>query len=463
MTDISGSGLRMRNSPTESRSLVRSRFSPGYHDKGQLTATSGDVGPTFPHGWKLAPMMLGFILSFVKYALQRKKYPHFKLKSLRTIHNRKLIAIRRYAKLGEHYFGTTMRIPRWPSQAFDHMVANGGLNIEPELIKDKHQIDSVIIAITRKCTYDCEHCYAYTDRSDEDAVPVDRWIEVVRQIQDVGASVIVLSGGEPMVRFGDMIEILRSADKSLSDFHLHTSGKGMSLQRARELKDAGLVAAGIGLDYPDAERHDRFRGQPGAFRDATNALEDLRRAGLFTYTNVCLQKDLLNNGALRDHLDLARRLRVGTIQLLEPKPSGRYEMQEPDHLFSDEDRRSVTEFFAEVNQSDKYKDYPPVAYTAYYERPENFGCLMGGFSHLSIDGSGNVNPCVFVPVSFGNILNEDFSVIYKRMRATISQPIRRDCASLLLRQTIARRRAESRGAAVPYNTIRQEWDRVLSA
>jgi MoaA/NifB/PqqE/SkfB family radical SAM enzyme len=407
-------------------------------------------------------MTFGFVLSFLKYALQRKKYPFFTLKSLRTIQSRKLIAIRRYAKLGKYYYGATMRIPRWPSPAFDRMVANGGLNIEPGLIARKRQIDAVILAITRTCTYDCEHCYASADRSGDDVVSMERWIEIIRQLQSLGTSVIVLSGGEPMLRYPDLIRILQSADKRLSDFHLHTSGMGMSPQRAQALKEAGLVAAGVGLDYPDAERHDRFRGHPGAFRDATSALGDLLHAGIFTYTNVCLQKDLVRNGGLWAYLDLARELRVGTVQLLEPKPCGRYESKAADYLFTEEERRIVTEFFTEANQSHKYKEYPPVAYTAYYERPENFGCLMGGLSHLAIDSAGNVDPCVFVPVSFGNILKEDFLSIYHRMRTVISKPIHRDCSSLLLRQIIADHKPTSRHPVISYQEIKPEWDRIFS-
>jgi MoaA/NifB/PqqE/SkfB family radical SAM enzyme len=341
------------------------------------------------------------------------------------------------------------------------MVANGGLDIDSDSLSQKRQIDSVILGITRKCTYDCEHCYDYANRSDEESVPVERWIEIIRQLQKIGVSVIIFSGGEPMLRYQGLIDILESADKRISDFHLHTTGVSMSPERACALKKAGLVAAGVSLDYPDAERHDRFRGHRGAFQDALKTLTDLKDAGIFTYTNICLQKDLVHGDGLQTYLDLAKKLMVGTVQLLEPKPCGRYSAKVPNYLFSEDERRIVVEFFTEANQSKRYKHHPPVSYTSYYEKPEHLGCLMGGLSHFTIDSIGNVNPCVFVPISFGNIMKEDFLSIYHRMRTAIPRPIHKECPSVLLRQAIEEQKRHSSCTVVPHQAVEYEWQQMF--
>ncbi len=417
---------------------------------------------SFPSGWQLVPVTLRYVAAMLEYALRRSGYPHFRLRSLLTLKRKKLIAIRRIARLGSHYYGTTMRIPRWPSRAFDRMVANGGLNIEADIISEKHQIDSAILSITRKCSYACEHCSDSVNRHADDIVPVQRWIQTVGELQAVGTSVIILSGGEPMLRYPALLEILGSADLNLSDFHLHTSGAGVTPARAKELAGKGLVAAGIGLDYPDAARQDQFRGVQGAFAAAVEALRLFASAGVFTYTNLCLQKDLIAGNGLYAYLDLAKMLNVGSVQLLEPKPCGKYATHPADGLFSDADRTEVMKFFIDANQSKQFKDYPPVAYTAYYERPENFGCLMGGLSHLAIDGNGNVNPCTFVPVSFGNIMNEGFAEVYRRMRGVISRPHYGTCASVCLSPALARYRLQRGAQTVHYSQFRKEWQAVFS-
>jgi MoaA/NifB/PqqE/SkfB family radical SAM enzyme len=419
-------------------------------------------GLQYLSGWRQIPLKLRFALSLALYAVRRKKYPLFSLKSLRPIRKGKILAIHRISVLDGYCYTTTMRVPRWPSPAFDHMIANGGLGMESDTLVQKKHVDSVILAITRKCTYECEHCYEYANRADTDTVSVDKWKNVIAQLQDFGASVVILSGGEPMLRYEDLISILESADKSRTDFHLHTTGIGMSLERARALKKAGLVAAGVGLDHPDAGHHDQFRGRQGAYRVAVKAIDELNRAGLFTYINTCLQKETVRNGDLWRLIDLAKDLQVGTVNFLEPKSCGRYGSRKPDELFTEEDKGRMAQFATTVNRGRAYKDYPPVSYIAPAEKPENFGCLMGGLSHFTIDGAGNVNPCVFVPVSFGNILDEDFGVIYKRMRSVVSRPIRTECPSGLLRETLENHRNGTNTSAIPYAAIEQTWQRLFS-
>jgi MoaA/NifB/PqqE/SkfB family radical SAM enzyme len=417
---------------------------------------------SFPSGWRLIPVALHYVGSMLWYSLHPQKYPLFSLRSLLTLKRKKLVGIRRIARLGKHCYGTTMRIPRWPSPAFDRMVANGGLNVESGLIARKRHIDTAILGITRRCLYSCEHCYDASNRHTEDIVPVGRWIETVQQLQQIGVSVIVLSGGEPFLRYSALLDILANADLNLSDFHVHTSGFDVTRQRAEELAERGLVAAGIGLDYPDEERQDRFRGISGAFQHAVHSLEAFTEAGVFTYTNLCLQKDLISNGGLYVYLDLARRLEVGSIQLLEPKPCGKYTRRAVEGLFSDVERDRVMKFFVDANQSKRFRKCPPVAYTAYYERPENFGCLMGGLSHLSIDSNGDVNPCVFVPVSFGNILEENFGTVYRRMQKVITQPLHDTCASVQLSQLIAQYREQTGDHVVPFEGFSEQWKAAFS-
>ena len=95
-------------------------------------------------------------------------------------------------------------------------------------------------------------------------------------------------------------------------------------------------------------------------------------------------------------------------------------------MFSREEREVVTMFYEEANLDKKYRNYPAVVYFQYYERSDIYGCLMG-LSHFYINSLGNVQPCIFLPVSFGNILEEDFPVIFKRMREAFPKPIKQPC------------------------------------
>ncbi len=239
-------------------------------------------------------------------------------------------------------------------------------------------------------------------------------------------SVIALSGGEPMMRYGDILRILRGANQDRSDFHLYTTGFGVTRQRVTALAKSGLVAAAVGLDDYDASHHDAFRRAPGAFDAALAALRLFRDAGLLTCVNTCITPRL----KVRDHLhrfyEFVTREGADAIQLLEPMPCGGHASAGPVDLCSPTDRETVAAFFWETTRR-PFKRSAAVYYPGVMEAPEHLGCLMGGLSHLHVDAIGRVKPCPFLPVSFGNALEEGFRPVFERMRAAVAQPIRTGC------------------------------------
>jgi hypothetical protein len=88
--------------------------------------------------------------------------------------------------------------------------------------------------------------------------------------------------------------------------------------------------------------------------------------------------------------------------------------------------------------------------------------MMGGLSHLCIDSLGNVNPCVFLPVSFGNILEEDFSTIFARMRVAIPRPVLKQCPSLLLAETLREQARIGNHPPIRQSLIEKEWEAVVN-
>jgi MoaA/NifB/PqqE/SkfB family radical SAM enzyme len=419
--------------------------------------------PQFYTGWKLILLGIKIWLSFARYIFQRKKYPLFSLKtSIKSLvkpqHD---LELKKIVRFGDDCYFSILKAPRWQSKPFDRYVAHGGLNVKAAGTALRSYVDFVILAITRKCSYHCQHCYEHFNIAEQEQVPIWRWKEVIRDLQKIGVGTIVLSGGEPLLRYEGLLELLESGDKNLSDFHLHSSGHGMTPEKARELKQAGLTAVAIGLDDACPERHDTFRGYSGAFDEAVHAIQNLCEASIFVYLNTCLTKSLIRSDDLWNFFELAKSLHVGGIQLYEPKPCGKYLSANLDELFSENDRTKVTEFFKSANQNKKYKDYPKVTYVDYFENAAHLGCLMGGLSHFHIDSQGNVNPCVFVPISFGNILDEDFIVIFDKMRKSFSSPLYKGCPSLYLVDKIKAKHNQGIELPIPFEAMESEWRAML--
>ena len=121
----------------------------------------------------------------------------------------------------------------------------------------------------------------------------------------------------------------------------------------------------------------------------------------------------------------------------------------------------MREFFRASRRSARLAGGPVVYWPADAESPENLGCLMGGLSHLCIDSRGHVEPCVFLPVSFGNVLEEPFAAIYRRMRKEVPRPLHARCPSLQLAERVGFDRGRQPQLPVPYDAVRAEWRRLF--
>ena len=365
----------------------------------------------FHSGLRLFFRRAVYVVCGIKYILRKRDYPLFTLSSkkggaLAALKMARNLKLQKMVQFNESYY-TSPVLPRYPSRAYNHMVATGGLNIAAAGTPLKQQISMILLGITRRCDLHCQHCYDRFNTGPEDIVPIRRWKEVIHEIQSMGTGVVVLSGGEPLLRYDGLLELLETGDKDISEFHVHTSGLGVTLEKAHELRRAGLTAAAVGLDDVDPLRHDALRGYQGSHQQAVSALRDFFAAGVFTYTNMCVTREMIRAGDLWKYYDLVRSLNVGIIELLEPRPCGGFSGAGDDVLLTDDDRSKVMDFFVTANTARRYRRYPLVYYVAHTEAPEQMGCMMGGLSHLTIDSKGNVNPCVFLPVTFGNIMKED--------------------------------------------------------
>lgn len=421
-------------------------------------------GPHLLWGWQRQLARIPFLARAVGYALQRRKYPLFRLLGRSGIFSvlrvEAALHLTKTVVVDGRQF-TTPSLPGYPSSAFEAVVARGGLDFAAAGTPRNRNIGSVILGIAPECSYACSHCYEERNLQGGPGVAMSRWQEVISDLQAAGVGVIVLSGGEPMLRYQMVLDLLRGADHARSEFHLHTSGQGVTAERARELKAAGLTAAAVGLDDVDETRFDALRGSPGAFGRAVAALQHFSAAGLLTCTNLCLTRTLVRSGGLWPYFDLVRDLGVGLVQILEPRPCGGYRGQAVEDLLDDGDLQLVREFVRAGNTSRRYAQHPLLYHLADVERSPLIGCAMGGISHFAIDSAGQVIPCVFTHVSFGSILQEELAPILARMREAIPSPIHKGCPSVLLGAHLTALTAGAPAATPAFQELEPLWHQTL--
>ncbi len=310
------------------------------------------------------------------------------------------------------------QFPPYPSPAFDRLADNFGLIGEAAA----RRLYSVTIAVTNRCSFACWHCYNAGRRQVD--LPLETLRILAADLTAMGAAMVTLTGGEPLLR-ADLEEIAGCFDEGMC-LLLGTTGDGLTAERARRLRAAGIFATGISLDSDNEAEHDHLRGRQGAFRIALDALVTARDAGLYPYVVAVARKDFLKRERFISFLRFAQEHGALEVHLLEPSLTGNLAGRK-DAALPPAARRAIVEYQRMVAADDSL---PILSSFTYLESSHAFGC-GAGLTHLYVDGSGEVCPCNLVPCSFGNIADQPLAVILDGMHEHFRKP-RAACVGRIL-------------------------------
>jgi MoaA/NifB/PqqE/SkfB family radical SAM enzyme len=272
------------------------------------------------------------------------------------------------------------------------------------------------IGLTNACPQNCEYCYNRNRQGhlmDKDTIK-----RIANQLKQMGVVWLGLTGGEPLLN-KDIAEITESIAGDCA-VKLFTTGCTLTRQKALDLKNAGLFSVSVSLDHSNEEDHDRVRGYQGAFNQALKAIEIFKSiGGVHVGVSSVLSREMIRNDKVEDFLCFLEGLEIDEAWLSEVKPSIEAFWDES-LVITEQDRLKM------VRLQDRYniKSKMVVNYLGHFEGKECFGC-NAGHKMVYIDAFGEVSPCVFTPMSFGNVQTESLDAIINEMRKLF--PSEDDC------------------------------------
>jgi radical SAM protein with 4Fe4S-binding SPASM domain len=157
--------------------------------------------------------------------------------------------------------------------------------------------------LTKACNLHCPYCRASAGKGEPGEVSTSAVLETLAQITDLGRPLIILTGGEPLLR-GDLFSIVERSVKMGFPTALATNGTLVTDRIALQLRDGGVRRVSVSMDFPDEKRHDAVRGK-GSFRAASAALSHLREAGVPFQINMTIRNG--NAGEIESMLEFAER------------------------------------------------------------------------------------------------------------------------------------------------------------
>lgn len=152
--------------------------------------------------------------------------------------------------------------------------------------------------ITRACRLACRHCRAVAQPNpDPEQLNTEEGMELIRQIAAFSRPLLILTGGDPLLR-SDIYDLARYATDQGLPVVVSPSGTEVTPPVVARLQEAGVRGVSISIDGPSPELHDDFRGVPGAFQRAAESLGYLRDAGMPFQINTTVSD--VNSGCLRE-------------------------------------------------------------------------------------------------------------------------------------------------------------------
>jgi radical SAM protein with 4Fe4S-binding SPASM domain len=175
--------------------------------------------------------------------------------------------------------------------------------------------------LTARCNLRCRHCRRLETPGPEgtDELDTPAALALVDQVAETGRPILVLSGGEPLLR-DDVFAIARRGTERGLTVALATNGTLVDDGCAARLAEAGVARVAVSVDGADTPTHDAFRGIPGALDGALAGLRRLRARGLNVQLNCTIARH--NLGQREALYELALREGVAALHFFVLVPVG---------------------------------------------------------------------------------------------------------------------------------------------
>ncbi len=284
---------------------------------------------------------------------------------------------------------------------------------------------------TAGCNLTCRHCRRL-DLAQDGLAPGDMNTEtslrLIDSIVKFARPILVLSGGEPMIR-PDIFELARYASDRGLPVALATNGTMIDGEVADRIVASGVRRVAISFDGSDAAVHDLFRGLPGSFDKAAEGFRALHERGMSMQVNCTVARH--NDHQLDEIVALAGKLDADALHFFMLVPVGcgvelskkqqlspqRYEevlnwvydktLENPDLQIK---ATCAPHYFRIILQRGG-KEMLTKGHGHGTMHTMTRGCLAGT-AVCFVSHTGEVFPCGYLPVSAGNVKETAFEEIW---------------------------------------------------
>lgn len=290
--------------------------------------------------------------------------------------------------------------------------------------------------VTRACAYACVHCRADAQhKRDPNELGTEEALGLIDRLSEFGSPILVFTGGDPMMR-RDLFELIAYANAKGLRCSLTPTATALPTEaRLQKAREAGVRRLALSLDAPSPEVHDAFRQVAGSWERTMRILKNAQAAGLSAQVNTTVSKH--NLALLPDMVPFIEE--VGAVQwsVFFLVPTGRAQVP---WMISAEEHEQVFNWLYDLSKEAPF-DIKATAAPMYRRvaiqrkraeegngKPVTFqGAgfqyadglhrptkgVNDGNGFLFISHLGEIMPSGFLPISAGNVREDDVVRVYR--------------------------------------------------
>lgn len=260
--------------------------------------------------------------------------------------------------------------------------------------KDKMTSLDVTLEITRKCPLACMLCSSHGGIIHPNELGLDKWIHLVDEAVELGASSFLISGGEPFTSpfLFELSRYIHSKNVSLTIYSSGNIGeniiKPIPITELEKIANVGKILIVMSLESAEQDIHEKITQKENSYQNTLQTIRNCIDLGLSVELHFVPTK--INYRELPNVIELALSLGVKKVSVLRFVPQGRGKENREKLELNENELEELKSIFQEL---EKYGDYVRIGSPFNpFLLSKQYVCTAGT-NRLSISYDGYVFSC----------------------------------------------------------------------
>jgi MoaA/NifB/PqqE/SkfB family radical SAM enzyme len=308
----------------------------------------------------------------------------------------------------------------------------GFKDIEINSKEEHNSLESIEIALTSMCNFNCSYCGAYKNEDNNKKLDVEVIKNTVSGLQDIQR--VKLSGGEVTLFFKECLEIIRFCKDKGIQTQINTNGSVLDHNKIDQLVDAGLNYIHFSLNHLKAETHNKYyrKGEHTFDIIVENIKYFCQKDNVEVITETILFEETIPS--LEELYDFIYDLGVRKLQLQTPVSQNGWEANQEDSTLSNclknliLNKHDDVEFYITCVSVDRRGDFFKEIEEVYKKGKIFFPYCVEGKNQLHLHSNGDILICdIGKPTVLGNIFTGDSLSTFLEDKADILSEMTTKC------------------------------------